>query len=270
MNAPITLDNLREIAVLSGGIARSYFQHFGMARVVKTDTTPVTPADIEINELVISHVRKLSPDIDIVGEEKSDRTSSPWKLYLDPIDGTFPFSWGMPVFTVMLGLAYEGKIIMGVVYDPMMDRMYAAEKGKGAWMNGERLQVSKAWKRDDRPIVGYVSWPNEPKRSPCPYNILKVCQYLEECGVTLVNFCSIGYLEAAVANGELAGTIFPGWKHHDTAAGHIIVEEAGGMATDIFGQPLHYAGDQINGHIMSNGHLHSLIVEAVQVCNGVG
>jgi myo-inositol-1(or 4)-monophosphatase len=139
--------------------------------------------------------------------------------------------------------------------------MYAAERGEGANMNGVPLKVSRAVTSEDRPIVGYVSWPK------CPYNILRVCQYLEERGVTLVNFCSIGYIEVAVATGEFAGTIFPGTSHHDTAPGHVIVEEAGGKVTDVFGNPLHYNDNKIAGHIMSNGCIHDLMVEAVKACN---
>ncbi len=259
--SPISLDQLREIGYLAGGVMKTYFTHFGMERIVKTDTTPLTKADTEINQLVIEHVRKISSDIDIVGEEASDRKDSPWQVMCDPVDGTFPYTWGMPVSTFMLGVMHERKPVMGVIYDPFTDRMYYAEKNKGAWMNKTRLQVSSAATRKDRPVVGFVSWPE------CPYNVLKVCQYLEERGITLVNFCSIGYIEAAVATGEFAGTIFPGTKHHDTAPGHIIVTEAGGKVTDIFGEPLHYSDNSIAGHLMSNGHIHDLLIEAVKACN---
>jgi fructose-1,6-bisphosphatase/inositol monophosphatase family enzyme len=258
---PVSLDNLREIALLAGGIMKTYFTHFGMERIVKTDTTPLTKADMEINELVIDHVRKLSTEVDIIGEEVSDRTDCPWQIMCDPVDGTFPYTWGMPVSTFMVGLMYERTPVMGIIYDPFTDRMYSAERSKGARMNETALKVSNVATRDDHPVVGYVSWPG------CPYNVLKVCQYLEDRGVTLVNFCSIGYIEAAVATGEFAGTIFPGTGHHDTAPGHIIVTEAGGKVTDIFGNPLHYSNNKIAGHLMSNGAIHDLLVEAVKACN---
>ncbi len=259
--SPVTLGELRGVALLAGDVMKQYFTHFGMERVVKTDTTPLTKADTEINELVISHIRRISAEIDIVGEEGSDRKDSPWQVMCDPIDGTFPYTWGMPVSTFMLGVMYERNPVMGVIYDPFTDRMYYAEKGKGAWMNSTQLKVSNVTTCKDRPVVGYVSWPG------CPYNVLKVCQYLEERGITLINFCSIGYIEAAVATGEFAGTIFPGTAHHDTAPGHIIVTEAGGKVTDIFGESHHYSDDKIAGHLMSNGHIHDLLVEAVKASN---
>lgn len=260
--SPIQLKQLEEIAFRAGAIMELYFEHFGMARVVKTDTTPVTKADTEINRLVIDEIRKISAEVDIYGEEESSRTNSPWQLVCDPVDGTFPYTWGMPVSTFMIGLRYKQQPVMGVVYDPFTKRLYSAERGKGAWLNSERqLRVSQAATAEDRPVVGYVSWPG------CSYNILKVCQYLEERGVSLVNFCSIGYIEAAVATGEFAATIFPGKSHYDTLPGHTIVEEAGGKVTDIFGRPLRYENNEIAGHIMSNGLIHDLIVEAVTACN---
>lgn len=264
--SPISLEDMQRIAILAGGVMKTYFTHFGMERVVKTDTTPLTRADTEVNALVIDHVRAISKDVDIVGEEANDRTSSSWQIVCDPVDGTFPYTWGMPVSTFMIGLLHRHVPVMGVIYDPFTDRMYYAERGKGAWLNNSPLKVSRVKERTDRPVVGYVSWPQVPNGA-CPYNILKVCQYLEERGVTLVNFCSIGYMEAAVATGEFAGTIFPGSSNHDTAPGHIIVSEAGGKVTDIFGGPPRYSNDKIAGHLMSNGHIHDLLVEAVHSCN---
>lgn len=258
---PVRLLDMINLAYLAGGIMKTYFTHFGMERIVKRDTTPLTAADTEINALVIDHIRKLSTEVDIVGEEGSDRTSSPWQIMCDPVDGTFPYTWGMPLATFMLGLMYNREPVMGVIYDPFTDRMYSAEKGRGAYMNKASLKVSNVATRKDRPIVGYVSWPG------CPYNVLKVCQYLEERGITMVNFCSIGYIEVAVATGEFAGTIFPGTSHHDTAPGHVIVTEAGGRVTDIFGEPLHYDDNKIAGHLMSNGCIHDLLVEAVKASN---
>ena len=258
---PLKLSDMIKLAYLAGGIMRTYFTHFGMERIVKTDATPLTAADVEINRLVIEHIRGISSDVDIVGEEESDRTGSPWQVVCDPVDGTFPYSWGMPVSTFMLGVLYVRQPVMGVIYDPFTERIYAAERGKGAWMNEKTpLKVSRVSGSSDRPIVGYCSWPDS------PYNVLRACQYLEERGITLVNFCSVGYVEAAVATGEFAASIFPGTKHHDTAPGHIIVTEAGGKVTDVFGKPLHYTNGEIAGHIMSNGQfgIHGLIEEAIR------
>src|SRR5262249_45893413 len=145
---------------------------------------------------------------------------------------------------------------------PFMERMYSAEEGKGAFLNGStRLKVSTAKEKKDRPVIAFVSWPG------CNFNVLKVCQYLEDRGITSVNFCSIGYVEALVANGDFAAPILPGREPQGTAAGQIIVREAAGRATDIFGGSLNYASGKINGHLLSNGAIHDLMVEAVKTCN---
>ncbi len=258
---PIQLHELQNIATNAGTIISNLFvPGGGIARQVKDDATPFTEADTSVNRLVIEAVRKISTYVDIIGEEENARTNSPWQITCDPIDGTFPYTWGMPVSTFMIGLIYICVPVMGVIYDPFQHQMYSAERGKGAFANGVPIHVSQIAKRrgKEMPVVGYASWPG------CSFNILDVCKRLEAAGVMTVNFCSIGYLEAAVATGELAATIFPGKKYHDTAPGHPIVEEAGGKVTDIFGRPISYGGSsEIEGHIMSNGKIHDLIVEAV-------
>ncbi len=259
---PINLRDLTSVAVEAGEIMRVHFRPFGMKREVKSDITPMTKADTEINDLVINHFRRFSGEIDIVSEEGSSRTNSPWRINCDPVDGTFPYTWGIPVSTFMISLSYEHEPVMGVIYDPFTHRMYQAEKGLGALLNsGSPLRVSKASTLEKRQVIGYTSWPG------CPYNILKVCHLLEKRGATLVNLQSIGYIDVAVATGEFVGTIFPGPSHHDTAPGHVIVTEAGGMVTDIFGEPLDYSKDTLQGHIMSNGKIHHILVEAVKECN---
>lgn len=267
-SSPISLAQLSEIAYSVDGIMKFYFSDFGVQRVIKIDATPVTEADLKINKFVIRQIRKISKLVDIVGEEQSDRTDSPWQIVCDPVDGTFPYTWGVPVSTFMLGLLYRRQPVMGVIYDPFSDRLYVGQKSDGAWIHKripksvKPIKVSTASSQDGS-TIGFVSWPK------CPYNILRACQYLEERGITVVNFASIGYMEMLVANGELAATLFPGTKHHDTAPGHIIVEEAGGKVTDVFGRPLHYQNGAIDGHICSNGtDIHDLIVEAVRFANG--
>ena len=94
--------------------------------------------------------------------------------------------------------------------------------------------------------------------------MLKAVQFLEDRGVSTINYCSIGIKEVMVATGELAGTIFPGVGMHDTAPGDIIVTEAGGTVTDLLGNPLSYDSGEILGHVMSNGIIHDLLLEAVE------
>lgn len=261
---PLSLDDLRAIAHLAGDISRKHFTHFGMLREMKGDRTPVTEADVDINDMFIRSVRILAPEIDIIGEEESSRKESEWCAVIDPIDGTFPYTWGAPIYTNMFGLMHRGRSVMGMISDPTMERIYFAHEGGGAFMNNKRLRVQDF---SVNPTVGYASWAgsgNKMHTEGNPIEMQKVAYYLERHGISTVNFCSIGYLEAAVASGELAGVMFPGVAIHDTVPGDIIVREAGGQVTDLFGAEHDYLSGKINGHIMSNGLIHKILLDAVQ------
>jgi len=233
-----------------------------MERWTKMDGTLVTAVAVAVNKHIITELRRISSEVDIVGEEVSDRTTSPWQVVCDPVDGTLPYTWGIHLSTVMIGLLYEGTPVMGVILDPYTGNAIHAQKGEGVWtVNGaEKLpSVSKAAAQADKPVVGSTSWPG------CRYPMLQILQHIEESGVTVVVLPSIGIMEMMVATGVFAGTIFPGRKHHDTAPGHVIVEEAGGVVTDIIGNPLRYERDKpIKGHVMANPEIHGLLVDAVR------
>jgi myo-inositol-1(or 4)-monophosphatase len=153
-------------------------------------------------------------------------------------------------------------VLQGLIFDPWMNRMFTAERGKGAWLNGTtRLRVSDKAAKEPRQIIGFVDWPG------ASYNVLDVVSVLREQGMHCVNLLTIGYFEAMVAAGEFAATVFPSPVCLDTVPGHIIVEEAGGKVTNIFGEPQTYADGKMEGHIMSNGTIHDLIVSAVLRCD---
>ncbi len=258
---PISLADMKSMALVAGDIMKVHFVSHGIRRDVKEDHTPFTIADQLINAMVIERVQQIDATVDIIAEEASARTASDWQIACDPIDGTFPYTWGSPISTFMLALLHKGVVMASVIYDPFTDRMYTAERSKGAFMNEQPIQVShKTF--DENPVLGYVSWQN------CGTNMHAVCGHLERHGFQLVNFCSIGYFEAMVATGELVGTIFPQRKpmsFHDTAPGHLLVEEAGGIVTDLLGYPQNYLREEFRGHIMANSiEMHNILLEAVK------
>jgi myo-inositol-1(or 4)-monophosphatase len=259
-NPPISLEDMKVIALEAGVIMRQYFVADGMKRTVKEDFTPLTVADNLINTLVIDRVKNIDSTIDILGEEESSRTSSEWQITCDPIDGTFPFTWGIPLSTFMMSLQHKGKVITSVIYDPYMERMYHAEIGQGAFLNGSPIQVSKV-NITNKPVIGYVALNND-------FNMYAVCGELAKQGFNLINFFSIGYKEAKVATGEYAGTIFPQFipnSFHDTAPGHLLVEEAGGIVTDLYGETQDYLREEFRGHIMANSiEIHQALLDAVK------
>src|SRR5713101_7135583 len=104
----------------------------------------VTEADRRSEALIIERLRSYFPKHAVVAEEGGgQKTDSDYCWYVDPLDGTTNFAHGFPVFSVTLGLAYRGEVIAGVVYDPMREELFTAERGAGAYLNNTRLRVSK-------------------------------------------------------------------------------------------------------------------------------
>jgi len=245
-----------ELAKEAGKIIAANFS-LGMKKEWKADNTPLTQTDLKINQLVIDSVKKEFPGHSIIAEEGSDFSEKSEYIWVcDPVDGTIPFSHGIPTCVFSLALVRKGESILGVVYDPFLQRMFFAEKSKGATMNGAKISVSRATSLQNA-LVGFVWWKSE------KMNLSKTDEILSDRGAILIDVKSIVYMDMLVANGELAATLFPGTKPHDTAATKIVVEEAGGKVTDLFGNEQRYDRD-IKGHIASNGILHEELVRIVK------
>lgn len=237
----------------AGKIMLDYFK-VGMDRKYKEDTSPVTEADLKINSILIKKVSELFPEHSVLGEEESNMIKgSEYVWVCDPIDGTIPYSLGLPISTFSLALTKNGEVILGVVYDPFCDRLYYAEKGKGSYLNDKIIHVSNQLTLE-RSRIEYEMW------SRSKYNLLPLIEELRKQKVGFLQLCSFINPSVLVAAGEFAATIFPHITAHDAAAVKIIVEEAGGRVTDIFGNEQRY--DQpINGLLVSNGVLHSQLVD---------
>ncbi|MFA5954491.1 MAG: inositol monophosphatase [Patescibacteria group bacterium] len=242
-----------DFARRAGGIMRENFS-LGMRKDWKSDGGPVTETDLSINSLLISEVKKRFPDHRILAEEQSDLSgSSPYTWVCDPVDGTIPFSHGIPISTFSLALTKNGESILGVVYDPFQSRLYSAVKGEGAFMDGNKMHVST--KDQLKLSAGEYEMFEMAK-----YDVNKLQERLTNEGVKLMRLCSVVYPSVLVAAGELAFTIFPHTTAHDGAAIKVIVEEAGGKVTNIFGEEQAY-DTEIEGFIASNGFLHKTLVD---------
>lgn len=122
------LDFAINLAKQAGPIIKNNFV-LGMKKEIKQDKTPLTVTDLAINDLVNKAVAKMFPDHGLISEEGGFYSGQDYTWVCDPVDGTIPFSHGVPICMFMLGLMYKGQSILGVVYDPFMDKMYYAEKG---------------------------------------------------------------------------------------------------------------------------------------------
>ncbi|HOX61204.1 MAG TPA: inositol monophosphatase [Candidatus Magasanikbacteria bacterium] len=245
------------LAQQAGAIIRENFA-LGMNRTLKKDNTPVTATDLAINTLLLKSVRETFPDHNVLAEEESDMSQkSEFVWVCDPLDGTIPFSHGLTICTFSLALVKNGESILGVVYDPFQDNMFVAEKGKGAFLNDKKISVSNA-----DTFSGAVA--NCEYFNTAIYNTSKCALHMQMIeGVQTMRLSSFIISAVLVAAGELSFAIYPSSYAHDAAAAKIIVEEAGGKATDLFGNEQRY-DRAINGFLVSNGLLHEKVLKIIK------
>lgn len=253
------LELVKDIAHESAEIATKYFG-FDIENTWKSDDTPLTKADTEINALVISKINSKYPDHSVLGEEESNiKEDSKYIWVCDPIDGTMPFSCGLPIFTFSLALVDQsnGQPILGVVNDPILKNMYWGYKGGGSYRNGKRLFVNKntslknACLEVDDPTSNNVSLPDT-----------QTIKNLRDRGAKIMRLVSFIYGGIQVANGKFSGAVFLGPYARDVAALKIITEEAGGKVTDLNGEDRRYDRDGF-GCVVSNAILHKDILETI-------
>jgi myo-inositol-1(or 4)-monophosphatase len=235
----------------AGKIMRENFT-LGMKKEWKSDNTPLTVTDTAINQLVIETISKAYPTHSVIGEEASNLKESEYAWVCDPVDGTIPFSHGFPTFAFSLALTKNGESIVGVMYDPIMDRLISAEKGKGAYLNGKKISVSS-----EKTITkqSFVELNTDDRMTS-----LRAYLHAKECYVPCLYSCV--YAAMLVATGEFVAAIYPFDKTWDAAAVKIVIEEAGGKVTDLDGNDQRYDG-KVNGFVASNGHVHDELISAL-------
>ncbi len=237
------------LAKQAGAVIKNNFRG-GMKKNWKRNDTPVTKTDIAINKLVIKSVKKYFPSHGVLGEEESYSVKGREYLWVcDPVDGTIPFSHGVPTCVFSLALVKNGVPLVGVIYDPFMDRLFYAEKGKGARLNGKKIRVSK--RGMDKAVLNW-----ETGRLMLPLQL----KFTNCMPIRLNSFIYGGML---VASGELVASLYTWHYAHDGASLKVIVEEAGGMATDLKGKDQAYNG-KIFGMLVSNGVVHKQLLEIIR------
>lgn len=251
----------KDLAYEAGDIMRKHWRS-APDQKAKSDATLVTIADEQINQLVIDRVRSVYPGHAVIAEEASHGSVEKSAWVCDPIDGTQLFVSEIPFCVFSLAFVYDGDPKVGVVYDPFEDRLYYGVVGKGSFVNGKSLKVKTEMK--PRETMGFDWWPT------AEFDTLEVVKRLsKERNAYFISPGSATHTAILVAEGNMVASIFPGKTpgNHDIAAAKVIVEEAGGKVTDMFGNPQRY-DCPINGAIISNGELHSAIVQTVKEIEG--
>jgi myo-inositol-1(or 4)-monophosphatase len=227
------------IAREAGALLKSYYER-GVTAEYKGDVDLVTEADKASEKLIRERLHAAFPTHGVYGEEGTrDRLESEYRWYVDPLDGTTNFAHGFPAFCVLLGLErrkagqaadQDGEMVAGVTYDPLRDEMFVAEKGKGAWLNGGQIHVSKV--KTLQESLTATGFPSQ-KRHGSP-NIHFYQQItLRSHGVRRAG--SAGLDLAYVACGRLEGFWEFNLNPWDTSAGVLLVEEAGGTMSHFDG-----------------------------------
>jgi myo-inositol-1(or 4)-monophosphatase len=227
----------------------------GVETEYKGDVDLVTVADRTSEALIRKRLGESFPEHGIFGEEGTrDRMEGEFRWYVDPLDGTTNFAHGMPHFCVSLGLEKraagstaqeDGTLVAAVVYDPMRDELFSAEKGKGAWLNGKRIRASRTPELAEALVA--TGFPSQ-KRHLSP-NIHFYQEFtLRSHGVRRAGSAALDL--TYVASGRLDAFWEFNLNPWDTAAGILLVEEAGGKVTSFSGEPYRLDSREI---LASNG-----------------
>ncbi len=248
-----------QFAYQAGEISRTNFLKTKEVEY-KADHTMVTDTDKAINSLLIQEVQKNFPDHSIQWEEESlIKSNASFTWICDPVDGTHPFVNSIPVFTFWMALLHNNEIILGVIYDPIMDRMYVAEKWMGAYCNNKAIHVSTQSDLENNYIAMYAGarWRTD------RYDLLDMQYQLKIQNKKARDAISIHYMGALTASGNFMACIFAGKSNRDMAPISILVKEAWGKVTDLRWNPEDYS-QPVKGQIASNWLIHDELVEMAQ------
>ena len=244
------------IAREAGALIKGFYER-GVRMEYKGDVDLVTEADRASEALILRRLTEHFPEHGIYGEEGTrERLSSEYRWYVDPLDGTTNFAHGFPVFCVVMGLERraaglrseeDGEMVAGVIYDPLRDEMFTVERGKGAWLNGVRIAVSKtATLQESLTGTGFPSR----KRHESPNAHFYQEMTLRSHGVRRAGAAALDL--AYVACGRLDGYWEFNLNPWDTSAGYLLIEEAGGTVSHFDGGRFTLDSREIfatNGHI---------------------
>ena len=261
------------IAREAGALLLQYF-HQGLKIEYKGDADLVTAADRAAETLIRERITKQFPSHDVLGEEQGlNDQRGDYRWYVDPLDGTTNFAHGYPVFAVSMALEHQaleerssgqrGRRIAGVIYDPTRDELFTAEQGRGAHLNGKPIHVSKAAQLKECLVAtGFPSHKRHKNPNIYFYHQITLRTHgVRRAGSAALDLCN-------VACGRFDGFWEFNLNPWDTAAGVLIVEEAGGKVSRFDGSPFELDSRET---LASNGLVHdALLHEFKEIFAGRG
>mgnify|MGYP001243628877 CR=1 FL=1 len=193
----------------------------------------VSASDKKVEKILIEILQKARPTYSILSEEVGEiNNDKAFKWIIDPIDGTANFLHGIPHFAISIGLENEGEIICGIIYDPIKDEMFVAEKGNGSYLNNQRIRVSGRSKLKD--CIIFTGGPKQDSKD----RDISLKEYKKFSSKALIPIRKLGSAAldiAYVAAGRCDGFWQRNLNYWDIAAGIILVKESGGFVTDFKG-----------------------------------
>ena len=248
-----------DVAREAGGVL---IQRLGAAKITnKGDIDLVTEADLASENLIIERIRSYHPQHAILAEESGESAliggkRSEWKWVIDPLDGTTNYAHGYPCFCVSIALEHNGVIEIGVVYDPVRDETFAAERGNGATLNGRRIRVSEVDELKDAMLC--TGFPYNVRERPDFTrdfaNFTMAAQAVRRDGSAAIDL-------AYVACGRFDGFWEDGLSPWDIAAGLILIEEARGNVTNFDNEPLSIYTKKV---LATNGLVHDAMLDVLK------
>jgi myo-inositol-1(or 4)-monophosphatase len=260
------LKNIAIDAALKAG--KLILKHSGKTKKIdfKGDVNLVTDVDRLAEEIIIKSIRNKFPHHGILTEEsKEKKSTSDFKWVIDPLDGTTNYAHGLPVYCISIALEKEGKIVLGVVYNPNLDELFVAEKGKGAHIyrggraskSKQKISVSRESKLERSLLAtGFPYDIRTSKNNNLNHfaNFYKKCQAVRRMGAAALD---LAYLAMGRFDGFWELKLSP-W---DMAAGSLLITEAGGKVTDFSGGPFNIYMKEI---LATNGRIHQQMVEVLK------
>ena len=247
-------------ALEAGKILEKYFETEIEKEIKdsKGDFSIVTIADRESEEIIKKIILENFPNHSIVGEETGlTQNSGNYTWHVDPVDGNRNFANRIPLFAVSIGFVKDEEILGGVIYNPISDSLFYAEKSRGAYWNHKRIYVSKD---NEKNCIVTVSSGRQPIDLKLRRNLMhdlpeKIVSSVRDFGCTALDL-------AYIAWGNTAADIKFGLKIHDCVAGLLLIKEAGGKITTVDGKPWQISD---SGYfIASNGVFHDILVKEVK------
>ncbi len=251
----------KEAAAAARAAGRLLMDHFGTIEQNDVDRKGaadfVTFVDKSSERLIIERLSSAFPGHSFYAEESSRSAAGGWRWIIDPLDGTTNYIHGVPVFSIALALEHEGEILLGLVFDPVHDELFSAEKGDGARCNGEPIRVSLI--RVPSLALLATGFPFKQKHNLGKFLASFEELFLQVSGIRRMGSAALDLCH--VACGRYEGFWELGLAPWDVAAASLIVTEAGGRISDFRG------GDKAiwSGNVVaSNGHLHELLLAAAR------